>query len=93
MGPRHSGADQARFTDAGDVRLAYNLSGGGEPPLVFVHGWSCDRTYFEPQFRHFAARHAVAALDRADTVRAALRPGTGRRRSPRMCSLSPPMRA
>jgi pimeloyl-ACP methyl ester carboxylesterase len=63
MGLRHSGADQTRFTDAGGVRLAYDLSGAGEPPLVFVHGWSCDRTYFEPQLRHFAARHVVAALD------------------------------
>ena len=50
-----------RFT--GDRSLAYELAGAGDPPLVFVHGWGCDRTFFEPQFRHFAARHAVAALD------------------------------
>jgi pimeloyl-ACP methyl ester carboxylesterase len=49
-----------RFTDSG---IAYDLDGTGEPPLVFVHGWSCDRTYFQPQLDHFAAHHAVAALD------------------------------
>src|SRR5215831_12772474 len=31
--------------------------------MVFVHGWCCDRSYFAPQFAHFAARHAVAAMD------------------------------
>lgn len=45
------------------VRLAYETAGAGEPPIVFVHGWCCDRSYFAPQFAHFAARHAVAGLD------------------------------
>ena len=43
--------------------IAYDAAGTGDPPLVFVHGWCCDRTYFAPQFDHFAARHAVIALD------------------------------
>jgi pimeloyl-ACP methyl ester carboxylesterase len=43
--------------------IAYDAAGSGDPPLVFVHGWCCDRTYFAPQFQHFAARHAVIALD------------------------------
>jgi pimeloyl-ACP methyl ester carboxylesterase len=45
------------------VRLVYDIAGAGDPPLIFVHGWCCDRTYFAPQFGHFAAGHAVAALD------------------------------
>ena len=45
------------------VTLTYDTAGRGDPPIVFVHGWSCDRSYFAPQFEHFAARHAVAALD------------------------------
>ena len=49
--------------DAGGVRLAYDTAGAGEPAMVFVHGWCCDRSYFAPQFAHFAARRAVAALD------------------------------
>jgi pimeloyl-ACP methyl ester carboxylesterase len=45
------------------VRLVYDTAGAGEPPLLFVHGWCCDRSYFAPQFEHFAASHAVAAMD------------------------------
>ena len=50
------------FSVAG-LRLAYETAGAGDPPMIFVHGWACDRSYFAPQFRHFAAGHAVAALD------------------------------
>lgn len=31
--------------------------------MIFVHGWCCDRSYFAPQFEHFAARHAVVSMD------------------------------
>lgn len=46
-----------------DGGIAYETAGVGDPALLFVHGWCCDRTFFEPQFRHFAARHRVIALD------------------------------
>ena len=45
------------------LRLAYETAGAGDPPMIFVHGWACDRSYFAPQFRHFAAGHAVVAPD------------------------------
>ncbi|MEV4754987.1 alpha/beta hydrolase [Micromonospora sp. NPDC049559] len=48
---------------AGGIRLAYEVAGAGDPPLVFVHGWCGDRGSFAPQLAHFARRHAVAALD------------------------------
>ena len=45
-------------------RVAYDVAGAGtQPPLVFVHGWCCDRSHFEEQFAHFASDHQVAALD------------------------------
>ncbi len=53
----------AEFISADGVRLAYDTAGAGDPPIVFVHGWSCDRSYFAPQFEHFATSHAVAAMD------------------------------
>lgn len=54
----------ARFADTDDrVRLAYEVSGAGRPPLLFLHGWGCDRSYFAAQMSHFAAHHVVAALD------------------------------
>ena len=53
-----------QFADtASGIRLAYETAGRGNPPIVFVHGWSCDRTYFAPQFTHFATHHAVVTLD------------------------------
>jgi pimeloyl-ACP methyl ester carboxylesterase len=53
----------AHVLSAGGVRLAYDVAGAGDPPMIFVHGWACDRSYFAPQFKHFAASHAVATMD------------------------------
>lgn len=53
----------AQFASAPGVRLAYDAAGVGDPPMIFVHGWCCDRSYFAPQVGHFSASHAVAAVD------------------------------
>ncbi|HVM56026.1 MAG TPA: alpha/beta hydrolase [Gaiellaceae bacterium] len=45
------------------LELYYERAGAGEPELLFVPGWCCDTTFFQPQLDHFAASHAVAALD------------------------------
>jgi pimeloyl-ACP methyl ester carboxylesterase len=45
------------------VALHYEEAGSGEPPVVFVHGWCCDHTYFAPQFERFARDHRVVAVD------------------------------
>ena len=45
------------------VRLAFQEHGSGSPPMVFVHGWCCDHTYFAPQAEHFAAQHRVVSVD------------------------------
>jgi pimeloyl-ACP methyl ester carboxylesterase len=45
------------------LRLAYDAAGAGDPPMIFIHGWCCDRSYFAPQFEHFASGHAVVAMD------------------------------
>jgi pimeloyl-ACP methyl ester carboxylesterase len=52
-----------QFAERGSVKLAYETTGAGEPPIVFVHGWACDRSYFAPQVEHFSPRHAVASID------------------------------
>ena len=36
---------------------------GSGPPLVFLHGWACDRTHWRHQIPVFAADHTVVALD------------------------------
>ena len=45
------------------VKLAYESRGSGRPAFVFIHGWTCDRTFFAPQAKHFARRHRVVSLD------------------------------
>jgi pimeloyl-ACP methyl ester carboxylesterase len=44
------------------VALDHERTGTGSPPLVFVPGWCCDTTFFEPQVAHFAPRHEVVVL-------------------------------
>lgn len=54
------------FTTSPDgVRIAYTVTGEGSPPLVFVHGWSSDRRYWDWQLRGFAKYHRVAGVDLA----------------------------
>lgn len=60
-GPSEGGAVATLVHDG--VTLAYEQAGSGDPPMVFVHGWTCDHTYFAPQFEHFASSHRVVAVD------------------------------
>lgn len=55
--------DVAVATDG--VRVHFDVEGRGVPALVFVHGWSCDRTYWRRQMSHFAERHQAVAIDLA----------------------------
>lgn len=45
------------------VKLAYLDEGSGDPALVFIHGWTCNRSYFKPQHDHFKANHRVVSVD------------------------------
>ena len=47
------------------VRIHYDDLGAGEPALVFVHGWSCDRSYWSGQIEHFAQSRRVVNIDLA----------------------------
>ena len=49
--------------DLDGLKLYYERAGSGEPELLFIPGWCCDHTAFQPQFDHFAQTHAVTALD------------------------------
>src|SRR5579884_4013732 len=49
--------------DRSGVKLSVEEAGSGDPPIVFVHGWTCDHSYFSPQFHHFRAAHRVVAVD------------------------------
>ena len=45
------------------LNLYYERAGSGEPSVVFIHGWCCDHTFFQPQFDHLKASHTVMTLD------------------------------
>lgn len=53
----------ARSADG--IPVHFEVDGEGAPALVFVHGWSCDRTYWSDQVDHFARSHEVVAIDLA----------------------------
>lgn len=39
------------------IRIQFDSEGAGERSLIFVHGWSCDRSYWKAQVPAFAARY------------------------------------
>src|SRR5262249_59921984 len=45
------------------VTLSYEDRGVGKPAFVFVHGSTCNRSFFAPQAAYFAPRHRVVSLD------------------------------
>jgi pimeloyl-ACP methyl ester carboxylesterase len=45
------------------VQIEFDDTGAGDPALVFIHGWCCDRSYFAPQVDHFSPSHRVVAVD------------------------------
>jgi len=47
------------------VEIHYEAAGNGEPAIVFVHGWSCDRSYWREQAAHFAKARRMVAIDLA----------------------------
>ena len=51
------------YADLDGLRLYYERSGKGEPELLFIPGWCCDHTAFQPQFDHFSTTHVVTSFD------------------------------
>lgn len=45
------------------VPVTFEVHGVGAPALVFVHGWSCDRTYWKGQLEPLSRRFQVVAVD------------------------------
>ncbi|HET9333113.1 MAG TPA: alpha/beta hydrolase [Gemmatimonadota bacterium] len=52
-------------TSPDGISIAYETRGTGSPALVFVHGWSCDRSYWAAQLEAFSRDFQVVALDLA----------------------------
>lgn len=52
-------------TSADSIQIAYEVLGTGTPALVFVHGWSCDRSYWRGQVEPLSRTSKVVAIDLA----------------------------
>jgi pimeloyl-ACP methyl ester carboxylesterase len=48
---------------ADGVLINYEVQGHRLPALIFIHGWSCDLTYWQKQVDYFASRYTVVAID------------------------------
>jgi pimeloyl-ACP methyl ester carboxylesterase len=60
-------ADQPVKTDSvmspDSVMIHYDVRGQGEQALVFVHCWSCDRSYWSNQVDEFSKNYTVVTVD------------------------------
>jgi pimeloyl-ACP methyl ester carboxylesterase len=61
-------------TSPDGIAIAYEAHGDATsaPALIFVHGWSCDRSYWSAQLEPFARDHRVVAVDLAGHGQSAL---------------------
>lgn len=48
---------------ADGLPLAFSDTGVGDVAVVLIHGWMCDRTYWDAQVPHLADRYRVVAID------------------------------
>ncbi len=52
-----------KFIKKDDIALAYEDLNPGAPPIVFIHGWSCDHNIFASQADFFKRSHQVVSVD------------------------------
>jgi 3-oxoadipate enol-lactonase len=50
------------YVTVNGVRIAYTLAGRGQP-LLFMHGWMCNRQFWKKQIDAFSQTHQVVATD------------------------------
>lgn len=54
---------EKKVKSADGVEISYTDQGSGEPALVFVHGWSCDKSYWKNQVPEFSKNYQVVTID------------------------------
>jgi len=50
---------------ADGIPIAFQVQGSGAPALVFVHGWCCDKSYWDAQVPYFSRKYKVVTVDLA----------------------------
>ena len=73
--PAAAPAAQHNATGPGTLRIAYSDTGSGGIPVLLVHGWSCDGSFWSRQTEALSKRHRVIVMDL---------PGHGRSSAPRV---------
>lgn len=63
--PKIPSAATGTAISADQVAIQYETAGRGEPALVFVHCWTCNRGNWSRQAEYFAKHHQVVRLDLA----------------------------
>ena len=58
-------APQTSVRSSDGVKIIFNERGSGETAIVFVHGWSNDKSLWSDQMSHFAEKYHVVAIDLA----------------------------
>ena len=64
LGPR-AGSAQSTEVVTGPDTISYASFGGGPTTILLVHGWSNNRSFWEPHLFELARRHRVVAVDLA----------------------------
>jgi len=70
--------DVRHATETGSAGLVFDSAGEGDRHMLFLHGWCGDRSFFGPQFDHFASQYRVIEVDL---------PGHGDSRAPAVYSI------
>lgn len=52
-------------TSTDGVKIVFNQQGNGKPVIIFVHGWSNNKSIWDAQVAHFSEKHKVIAVDLA----------------------------
>lgn len=76
VGPAPPALQERSVASRDGTRIAYVVGGHGRTTVVLVHGWSCNRHFFDPQLAALAARYRVVALDLAGHGASERRRGT-----------------
>src|SRR5262245_5399697 len=53
----------SKFANRDGVRIHYKSLGPGETALVFVHGWTCDLTFWRSQVPAFEGKTRILLID------------------------------
>lgn len=58
-------AQEQKVRSDDGVEISFDIIGNGDTGLIFVHGWSCDKSYWRNQAEFFSGNYKVVAIDLA----------------------------